>query len=1855
MKTLKKSLALLLALVMVMSLMSVGVFAETVTLTDDSEETDAAYVAQGAVAKATVNGETTYYSTLQEALVASWDGGTVDVLASVEVNEWHMNLYTERGQSSAGTATGPLDLTINGHGNKLVIKGFDENSVNNGALIIRQYGSERPSILKINNWTIEVPVGSNTEGFGINDRAEFVNVTFKNGAYGMNLLKATGKVLLQNCNFSGQSKAAFYSEDTKDLTLKDCTFESNFGLFTTADGNITVTGCYFKNVPGLEVSRVGTAIKGNITIRGNDLSGLKMTAWNGKHDTRKDFALDLSDNYWGGGAPVYYSGEGNSIDTTTGALTESIIVDTYYTKKTTFEEYSAEKGWFELSNPVSTKVAQVNSGTKYPTLAAAIAAANADDTVKLLADVNEAITIGKSITLDLNGHNISANGTVVNITAGNVVIDNTSDTPNDSTHNAIIPSTKGSGLSASGAGTTVTINAGYFWGRNGNVTAINATDDAEVTIIDCVSNGAPADPTLEGNAGKEGKVFYSGAGDEWGGLKNATDSNATPTKTPGQIFVYGGTFSGRVSDSNWGQYKIYGGTFDRNTVVDYEDQQVANAKNVQVKKSVDSGNTITLQEAGWLAEGYTAYQTGESEWTVAPTGAYVAQVGDICYPTLDAAVAAVPDNGTATTIKLLTTFTGELHSIAHGKDITIDAQQNTFTMTYAPGVRGNLTLANGTFKIEDDSIYVYGLANDNGNTPYSKLTVASDATLHSNKWAIVMWHGGDGKCYDAVVDVYGTVEGNIFVSGNNTSGDSVINIYPDATVTTAVEGVNYAQAIAGNGFATINITGGTITGSETGVEARAGALNISGSPVITGNGTQTIIEANGSGTTTQGAGVAVAQHTTRLQMNVNISGTPVITGKTGLSIANPQGNTIKNMNVSVSGGTFNGGVVSASYDETTGVAVKNSDSRVSGFLTGGTFSTKPEASYIADGYAAVKSGNVYVVGKVTNTGATTATTETTALDELTTSVGYTVETEVKTDEQANAISESINVNVTGSTAAEVAKTGDEAIDTGSNATDAVGAMALNQIASTQKLGEVVKEAIQESPETADTIGVKLVVVAEDDTVPVGYVSAVEVHPEAIVSVGNEVVGSTKVGNDKLAANATFQVTLTTPASNGGKVRAIHAWEQYTDAAGTVHPAGRESLGVYEANSPVTIPMSHFSTILFEGVASAYTVNVAVADYDNTNLDKTGGVLNDTNNDSYYEITRDDITEESSKYVAVALSADTAYRALGTTLTYDSNVLTYENVVPASWNFNATVQSTTDNSVTITATSQAATVSANTVAAYVIFQVNSDDMALGLTNFTLSNSTVSLQAEGASEPANSTQDSVEIISWYTVTFNSNGGSNVASQTVRYGGVADEPVPPTKTGYTFKHWSLTEGGAAYSFNSPVNGNTTLLAVWQINQYTLTFNSNGGSAVAAITQDYGSAVTAPADPERTGYNFLGWTTDGNMVIVLPTAMPADNITYIAKWSPKTIKLTFVAGDGATVTLNNTELNGEFYVTYDGEYPELPDATLTGNTFGGWYTGENGTGTQIQEDDEVKLAVDTTLYAKWTPYTISLTADNSSNLVSDVDITLVPPTATYGNNDGLTVTIGTADVNQNYAYKLTFTKDNATLGTRDVTFDGTSATLDIDTIIADAGEGASVTVKLTKTLKTDNIDVNIISFIDANTTYGTSAWYLLTAKLPAALKAGDSIQYTYTPTDADESATIEMYLDKLYGDNVYAVMIRKDDTFSLNGETSAVENIIESTIKNGLSLKFASDATTHVIENNYDTNRSNTVDLTDVANAFQGVYGTIGSVNEYMYIYLHSDVQTPGTPAKLNIANVSAVFNHYATAEEELAAVYTPPASNP
>ena len=188
-----------------------------------------------------------------------------------------------------------------------------------------------------------------------------------------------------------------------------------------------------------------------------------------------------------------------------------------------------------------------------------------------------------------------------------------------------------------------------------------------------------------------------------------------------------------------------------------------------------------------------------------------------------------------------------------------------------------------------------------------------------------------------------------------------------------------------------------------------------------------------------------------------------------------------------------------------------------------------------------------------------------------------------------------------------------------------------------------------------------------------------------------------------------------------------------------------------------------------------------------------------------------------------------------------------------------------------------------------------------------------------------------IDQYTITFDTNGGSEIAPITQDYGTEIAAPDNPTRKGYTFKGWDKE-----IPKTMPAD-NITVKAQWEINQYTIAFDTNGGSEIDSITQDYGTEITVPDNPTRKGYTFKGWDKE------IPKTMPAENITVKAQWEINQYTITFDTNGGSEIAP----------ITQDyGTKITAPDnPTRKGYTFKGW----------DKEIPETMPAENLTITARW------------------------------------------------------------------------------------------------------------------------------------------------------------------------------------------------------------------------------------------------------------------------------------------------------
>lgn len=618
------------------------------------------------------------------------------------------------------------------------------------------------------------------------------------------------------------------------------------------------------------------------------------------------------------------------------------------------EETPAETPAGEVGTPAAENVAQI--GTQgYETLAAAVAAVKDNETITLLSDValDNTLTLDKNLILDLNGHIIS-NGDklktnyLVKVAYGAEV--------------SIIGNKENSSISDTRTNPTGTITAICVLGEL-------TVDGAELTIS-------------RGNNGIAIKVDESGA-DKLGKLtvKNGKVSSTQAIQNWGITTIDGGTFTGDVGSHAYsnigGDLTINDGIFNGPV---YSAQLKYNASwpTAQAKTKIVNG-VFNGVVAEYYDDGTNGLQpversdkpNGAVNCKVAISGGTFSNLSCVKYMTADAKV-TVDLNG---------------KTVSGGADF----------------YGGDLTIQNGTV---EGTVWVNASTTD---AQYNHLTVAADATIGKGDYAVVLYQvAADEKNFGSTIDVYGKLNGILWVQGNiktdlkSAANPCVINVHDGAEIEDKTNSENVGIAL--NGAAILNVGKATIAGA-TGIEIRAGQLTLNGA-TVTGKNNSMVVKPNSSGTTTDGAGIAVAQHTTKLPIEVTInSGT--ISGYTAFYESNPQNNSTEDLakvKLNITGGNFktiNGGTV----------AVYSADK--TGFVTGGYFTSDPTA-YLAEGKYVTKSDKAGYTHTVTDTKPTEApvfvqeNTEAKHGDSVSADIKNQMTTEVLGKTEVNGVADAVN-------------------------------------------------------------------------------------------------------------------------------------------------------------------------------------------------------------------------------------------------------------------------------------------------------------------------------------------------------------------------------------------------------------------------------------------------------------------------------------------------------------------------------------------------------------------------------------------------------------------------------------------------------------------------------------------------------------------------------------------------------------------------------------------------------------------------------------------------------------------------------
>ncbi len=244
--------------------------------------------------------------------------------------------------------------------------------------------------------------------------------------------------------------------------------------------------------------------------------------------------------------------------------------------------------------------------------------------------------------------------------------------------------------------------------------------------------------------------------------------------------------------------------------------------------------------------------------------------------------------------------------------------------------------------------------------------------------------------------------------------------------------------------------------------------------------------------------------------------------------------------------------------------------------------------------------------------------------------------------------------------------------------------------------------------------------------------------------------------------------------------------------------------------------------------------------------------------------------------------------------------------------------------------------------------------------------------------------------YKVAFDSQGGSPTDTVSVKSGEKALRPVDPVKEGYSFAGWyKETDGVNIWNFDTDtVSADITLYAKWSLDSYTVTFNTNGGSEVAALTADHGAKITAPAAPVKTGYGFDGWYKEEALTSAWDfekdTVTAA--VTLYAKWKAGSFTISYELSGGI-----NAEENPANYTIETADIT-LASPSRTGYTFGGWFEKEDLSGDAVSKIAKGSSG-DKKVYAKWSVvvYTISYNVNGGTNAAANpADYTIESSTIT-------------------------------------------------------------------------------------------------------------------------------------------------------------------------------------------------------------------------------------------------------------------------
>lgn len=657
--------------------------------------------------------------------------------------------------------------------------------------------------------------------------------------------------------------------ENMELTLNNTEYTNPAYTLSNNNGNVVIDGTTINannaNSFAFDVCRYASYPSVNVTVQGNSTINGNVEISASNNDAKNGFSLTLLEGTLNGNIVV---------DNSAAAAMAAAPDKTEVTKNDNFNQ-AAPDGytWVDNGNGTSSlapAVAKIGT-TGYATLEAAFAAVQDGETITLLSDVelDEPVDIDKSITLNLDGKTISISaanqdGYAISVSSGTVTI----------TGNGTINA--GDNVALNVTGGAVTIDNGTF-----NTVGV---DDGSLTITDGTFGFLTTiGGTTTVNGGTFSETVQVGGGSLTinGGTFTAED-NVLQAMDYGTITVTGGSFTATQSGEGSpivaladqdGLIQISGGTFTGGPL--------GVTDNTNGKFKVSGGQFSDAVPEEFCADGFIPCTLNTDPVTYSvKTGSYVAKIDDTKYETLEEAIEAAT---AGQTITLLADIDATAQIVVD-KQVALDLNGKTIeykgTSTLTSGVIG--VKRGGDLTINDSSDPSTG-AIKSGTKAYAAVAVTIPGEAKTGDPAKLTVNGG-------------TLEGYYYgITGNGTRHGTEITIN-DGVIKGTCTGDNLGIYHPQDGTLTIN--GGTIEGYSSAIEVRSGTLNVTGG-TFTATCPTYSCSPNGNGTTTTGAAIAIAQHTTNKPIAANISGgTFNVTGNgLKLSVANPQNNTFANVTV----------------------------------------------------------------------------------------------------------------------------------------------------------------------------------------------------------------------------------------------------------------------------------------------------------------------------------------------------------------------------------------------------------------------------------------------------------------------------------------------------------------------------------------------------------------------------------------------------------------------------------------------------------------------------------------------------------------------------------------------------------------------------------------------------------------------------------------------------------------------------------------------------------------------------------------------------------------------------------------------